>query len=1169
MNVSHLFLRMARSGKTILPKRSSSKERKTSKQQITLMSDEHALSLSGHLTDPDLVVESLCIYDRNQLLVTELVNHQARSTFFRFEFNPSHIHLLIDHLIQHQDTHLEQEDFLEESALTPETLLPHGRFSLYLKYRKPLATIPPETLEKWQESGLPSRSTITNESYVREITLGRFLRTTIPSPLSPLFDEAKQHRVFLYTDLKGNIRLLLNKEPVIKSRLQIDRIDKKHSHETHIEGKLFSRHSFLKKGQLILVHRETGDRIALPVDWFYDQEASQRRFGLYRYTYRTQIDWSALQSERLLHEGIYDSFMELTYYHRLTPRLVRLGRARYITRHLTTELTGRNATHTMHVTPYFTVGHRNLSFELSAFTNENYRYLEHMMTFAPLYRLFADRKTWLIGERPYKAQDNGYHFFRFMREQHAEHPAYYVIDPNSPEYEKVAILRNTLPFRSKEHIYHSFMASKFVGTHHADYLYPLRSPRFKRKMKADRIFIQHGVLGAKNMEDQYGKFALSFDTDLFLVSSERERRLVMQDMGYRQDEIRITGLSRFDALLNGDTPVKRQILIIPTWRSWLQTPIQFLESDYFAQYSALLEHPRLHELAHDHDLEILFCLHPNMQQYASHFERFPVTVIYQGERDVQSLLKESLLLITDYSSVAFDFSFLGRPVHYFQFDARRFIGPVGSHLDLAKELPGPISTTVDDLIADLEATASRDFAMLPSYKERAAVFLKPTEQSYSEDIYQTILDYKQQRHVWETIQTKEASLVLFRLFRRSRFYFPIMKISYRLMKKLPVQENKIVFESGLGKQYGDSPRYIYEELRRLGSTHQVIWVHNKRLYLGDDHVNVIKRLSPRYFYHLATAKYWVNNQNFPHYMTRRKETTYIQTWHGTPLKKMLFDLEEIHGRDAGYVDRVTRSIQQWSVLLSPSSYATAIFKSAFQYEGTILESGYPRNDLFFADATKKVDDLRAQLNISPDKKVILYAPTFRDHHALGNGKFFFDYPFEFSRVAEALGDDYVFLIRTHVLVTKKPKIPSEYREQFLDVTNYPDIQELYLLTDLLITDYSSVFFDFANLNRPVLFYAYDLELYRDTLRGFYLDYQKDLPGPIIEEELSFYEALATIPSWSKDYQIKLDHFRETFCAKEDGLAANRVVRTYFLDDAPLEASETAEGIFVTDPLTST
>ena len=612
MNVSHLFLRMARSGKTILPKRSSSKERKTSKQQITLMSDEHALSLSGHLTDPDLVVESLCIYDRNQLLVTELVNHQARSTFFRFEFNPSHIHLLIDHLIQHQDTHLEQEDFLEESALTPETLLPHGRFSLYLKYRKPLAAIPPETLEKWQENGLPSRAMITQDAYVREITLGRYLQTVIPSPLAPLFDATKQHRVFLYTDLKGNIRLLLNKEPLIKSRLQIDRIDKKHSHETHIEGKLFSRHSFLKKGQLILVHRETGDRIALPVDWFYDQEASQRRFGLYRYTYRTQIDWSALQSERLLHEGIYDSFMKLTYYHRLIPRLVRLGRARYITRHLTTELTGRNATHTMHVTPYFTVGHRNLSFELSAFTNENYRYLEHMMTFAPLYRLFADRKTWLIGERPYKAQDNGYHFFRFMREQHAEHPAYYVIDPNSPEYDKVAILGNTLPFRSKEHIYHSFMASKFVGTHHADYLYPLRSPRFKRKMKADRIFIQHGVLGAKNMENQYGKFALSFDTDLFLVSSERERRLVMQDMGYRQDEIRITGLSRFDALLNGDTPVKRQILIIPTWRSWLQTPIQFLESDYFAQYSALLEHPRLHELAHDHDLEILFCLHPNM-----------------------------------------------------------------------------------------------------------------------------------------------------------------------------------------------------------------------------------------------------------------------------------------------------------------------------------------------------------------------------------------------------------------------------------------------------------------------------------------------------------------------------------------------------------------------------
>ncbi|MFX4304214.1 CDP-glycerol glycerophosphotransferase family protein [Exiguobacterium sp. A1_3_1] len=374
-----------------------------------------------------------------------------------------------------------------------------------------------------------------------------------------------------------------------------------------------------------------------------------------------------------------------------------------------------------------------------------------------------------------------------------------------------------------------------------------------------------------------------------------------------------------------------------------------------------------------------------------------------------------------------------------------------------------------------------------------------------------------------------------------------MKIGYRLMHRfLPIDPKLVVFESGLGKQYADSPRYIYEEIRKQALGYKVVWICNKKLYLSDPEVTVVKRLSPVYFYYLATAKFWVNNQNFPHYMTRRKETTFIQTWHGTPLKKMLFDLEEIHGRDEGYVDRVTNAIHQWSVLLSPSPYATSIFRSAFRFKGPIIESGYPRNDLFFSsDKEQVIERIRTQLQLPEDRKVILYAPTFRDHQALSNGKFYFDYPFDFDRVAEAIGDEYIFLIRTHVLVTKKPAIPAHHREQFIDVTHYPDIQELYLVTDLLITDYSSVFFDFANMNRPMMFYAYDLNLYRDTLRGFYLDYYTELPGPILETEEAFLDALSDISKITNKYQDQLDVFRETYCAMEDGMAASRIVHNYF------------------------
>lgn len=1148
-------LRVLQFGHSVLPKKQKTLKRSALKESLQIQSSPTDYTLSGQLNDPLLTITSLRIRDRSQETVLEVPN-QLDDHRFTFQLSHSIVSQLSQHVAQMQeeaDVPTVEEDGLaeiESVEADQDTLYPIGRFSLWLTFTKKVEHLTPEQLQKWESDGLPSHATLDATVFTREILLGRFLDTQIPAPLAPLMDETFNEFVQLYTDLKGNLRLLLNKEPQMKPKIQIDAVHNETKVTTVISGKAFTRHAFIKTGRLLLVHRESGDQVPVPIDWLYQNEVSAKKFGLYRYHYTAKIHWSHLYQAAQLQEGVYDAFIALDFYHRSEPKLHRLGRARYITRQLTPEALGKDETSTMHIIPYYTVGHRNLSFEMTEFTNENYAYLNHLMTFAPLYRLFAEKNTWLVGERPYKAQDNGYHFFKYMRETYPERPVYYVIDPASNEYAQVAPLGNVLPIKSKEHIYHSLMAKKVIGTHHAEYLYPLRSEPFKRKMRADRIFIQHGVLGTKNMNNQYGKFAAAFDTDLFLVSSEREKRLVTQDMGYAEREVKITGLSRFDALLKNDVPVKRQMLVIPTWRSWLQTPLQFFESEYYQQYQAFLSSDRLHAYAKQHRLEIVLCLHPNMQQYSSHFENLPITVIHQGERDVQGLLKESLLLVTDYSSVAFDFSFLKRPVHYLQFDPKRFIGPLGSYLDLENELPGRISKTIDDLFEDLDATARRDFKMADEYKRRADVFLTKTDTTYSDQVYQTIANYTKQTSLLEKIQTNEAANLLFKVYRRSRFYFPTMKAGYRLMQRvLPVDPKLVVFESGLGKHYADSPRYIYEELKKQALGYKVVWIYNKKLYLGDPNAKVVKRLSPAYFYYMATAKFWVNNQNFPHYMTRRKETTYIQTWHGTPLKKMLFDLDEIHGRDEGYVERVTNAIQQWSVLLSPSPYATNIFRSAFQYGGPVVESGYPRNDLFFtANNAATIERIRTQLQLPEDKKVILYAPTFRDHQSLGKGKFYFDYPFDFDRVAEALGDEYVFLIRTHVLVTKKPKIPAQHREQFIDVTAYPDIQELYLITDLLITDYSSVFFDFANMNRPMMFYAYDLDLYRDTLRGFYLDYYNDLPGPILETEEALLHALSDIPRLTKMYQAQLDAFRATYGPMEDGFAASRVVDAYFKTD---------------------
>jgi CDP-glycerol glycerophosphotransferase len=751
----------------------------------------------------------------------------------------------------------------------------------------------------------------------------------------------------------------------------------------------------------------------------------------------------------------------------------------------------------------------------------------------------------LIGERPYKAQDNGLAFFRYMREHHPEIDAYYVIDRSSPEVKNLAGLDNILWYQSKEHIDRALMADRFIGSHHPEYLYPTWLPRFRKAARGTKVFLQHGVMGTKWLVPMYGKQAPGFSTDLFLVSSEREKEYIVGDFGYAPEEVVVTGLSRFDSLFANDVPVKRnQILIIPTWREWLQDPATFKESEYLQQWREVLFDPGLRRLAHSHGSEVIFCLHPNMQQYRAHFEDAGVTLIGQGEVDVQHLLKQSAIMLTDYSSVGFDFSFLSKPVIYFQFDRDRFLGRNGSHLDLDNELPGPVTFTARSVIAQIEEVLNTGAVMSAEYALRADRFIKNRDRQNCERIF-TAVQTAQRQSSARGLDPEFRELTQER-FRRSRAYFPTMKRLFNLWRRLPINPELIVFESGIGTQYADSPRYIYEELLRRGDTRTKVWAYSGRLPVTDPHTITVKRLSPEYYWYLARAKYWVNNQSFPHYLQRRPDGVYIQTWHGTPLKRMQHDLTEVHGRDPEYLDRVTQAMQQWSVLLSPSPYATSAFRSAFRYEGPVSELGYPRNDVL-ADVDRGAairDRVRRRLGLKPTAKAVLYAPTFRDDQAgERGGRFRFDLPFDLEDFARSLEEDTVLLLRMHVLVENDLAIPLELRHRVLDVTAYPEIQDLYLASDILVTDYSSVFFDYAILRRPIVFYAYDLERYRDQLRGFYLDYGMELPGPIVKDTQGLWTALRRALDSTVDLERATD-FAAKYAPLDDGHAAARVVDTW-------------------------
>src|SRR5699024_4221444 len=153
----------------------------------------------------------------------------------------------------------------------------------------------------------------------------------------------------------------------------------------------------------------------------------------------------------------------------------------------------------------------------------------------------------------------------------------------------------------------------------------------------------------------------------------------------------------------------------------------------------------------------------------------------------------------------------------------------------------------------------------------------------------------------------------------------------------------------------------------------------------------------------------------------------------------------------------------------------------------LLEYGYPRNDILYNWNSKlKVEELKKRLNLPTDKKVILYAPTWRDDEFYSVGKYKFSLKLDLENMERALDEEYIIILRMHYLIASNLDI-SDYPSFVFDFSNYSDISELYLVSDILITDYSSVFFDYANLKRPILFYTYDLEKYRNQLRGFYLD----------------------------------------------------------------------------------
>lgn len=361
---------------------------------------------------------------------------------------------------------------------------------------------------------------------------------------------------------------------------------------------------------------------------------------------------------------------------------------------------------------------------------------------------------------------------------------------------------------------------------------------------------------------------------------------------------------------------------------------------------------------------------------------------------------------------------------------------------------------------------------------------------------------------------------------------------YEALRQEPLRE-QVFFLSYNGKQYSDSPRAMHEELLRRGSDMKFLWAVRDSQVVLPPTAEKVRMWGREWFEALASSRYIVTNGHLPEWVVRRPGQVIVQTWHGTMLKKIGHDIQTLYF-DREYQNHLAIEAKNWSLLVSSNRFSTPILKRAFSYDGEILEAGYPRNDhLYSPDQAKIAEKVRKELGLPSGKKIVLYAPTWRDDQSHSAGQYLFDLRIDLDDARKRLGDDHILLIRRHSNVVDL--VPGAGNGFVWDASEYPDIADLYLAADIMITDYSSVMFDYAHLKRPMLFFTYDLEHYRDTLRGFYFDFEKDSPGPLISTSEELVTAIQDIDKVFTEYQDRFERFHHLFCDLDDGHASARVV----------------------------
>ena len=344
-------------------------------------------------------------------------------------------------------------------------------------------------------------------------------------------------------------------------------------------------------------------------------------------------------------------------------------------------------------------------------------------------------------------------------------------------------------------------------------------------------------------------------------------------------------------------------------------------------------------------------------------------------------------------------------------------------------------------------------------------------------------------------------------------------------------EDAIYFESFIGKFCACNPKAIFDEIRRRETGLTFYWgVKDLSVPIPAQATPVTIR-SAEWWRVRHQARYLVTNDWLHATFQHRPHQRVMQTWHGTALK--LLGLDRWKARDSSsFVRSVQQESRRWDLLLAENAYSVDLMRRAYDYTGQVLESGYPRNDILTTDTGSAMrQQLRSLLGIRPDQQVLLYAPTWRDDRTSIPNEL------DLATLAQRLGDGFVILARGHANTLRRNAELNLAR--VIDVTSYPEASDLFCASDLCITDYSSVMFDFTVTGKPLLFFTPDYERYMKEQRGVYFELRDRAPGPMLNTMDEVAEAVADSATIRQQWSERYDAWTQQFNAWDDGKASVR------------------------------